>query len=179
MSTDPKQELGPEFIESFRVGDEHAFDRVFRMYFAALSLYANKFVKNAETAEDIVQDCFVSLWQKRSNLQSVQSIASYLYRAVHNKAIDYLERHKRKSVNRPSEMSEDPVEEAIISAEVMRHILHVMHDLPQRMQQVLRMYYLEEKSYAQIGEEIGIDAETVRTHRYRGIQFIRKIIIPG
>jgi RNA polymerase sigma factor (sigma-70 family) len=77
------------------------------------------------------------------------------------------------------EFSARTIEQEIIAAETMQRILQVIQHLPLRMQQVLKMYYLEEKSYLEIGKEIGIDPETVRSHRFRAIQFVRKTIIPG
>lgn len=171
------QGLGPDFLNAFRSGDEHAFDRVFRAYFGPLSFYANRYVNDEKLAEDIVQDCFVELWQRRKKLEHIESVNSYLYRCVYNHCVSLLKKSKRKWI--VEEIPVEPVETYIIEGEILAQILKVVDHLPERMQQVLRMYYLEEKSYVEIGRVIGIDPETVRSHRYRAIQLARKIIITG
>ncbi|MEP7375280.1 MAG: sigma-70 family RNA polymerase sigma factor [Chitinophagaceae bacterium] len=172
------QGLGPDFILAFRAGEEHAFDKVFRVFFGPLSFYANQYVKDEKLAEDLVQDCFVELWQRRKKLDHIESIKSYLYRCVYNHCVSALKKNNRKLVVM-DELPVEPVESHIVAAETLAQILKVIDHLPQRMQQVLRMYYLEEKSFIEIGREIGIDPETARSHRYRAIQFVRKTIIPG
>jgi len=162
---------------SFRKGEEQAFDQLFRAYFIALSFFAFRLVKDQQRAEDIVQDCFVELWQKRKSLVHVNSIKSYLYRCIHNHCVNELNR--KKPVPGQTEIPARTIEQEIIAAETLARILQVIQHLPERMQQVLKMYYLEEKSYLEIGKEIGIDPETVRSHRFRAIQFVRKTIIPG
>ena len=171
------QGLGPDFFKAFRLGEEHAFDRVFRAYFGPLTYYANRYVHDEKLAEDIVQDCFVELWQRRKKLGHIESVNSYLYRSVYNHCASVLKKKNRKL--EVEEIPVEPVETHIIAAEILAQILVVIDHLPGRMQQVLRMYYLEEKSCVEIGREIGIDPETVRSHRYRAIQLVRKTIIPG
>lgn len=175
MPTD-LQGLGPDFITAFRSGDEWAFDQVFRAYFGPLSFYANRLLGDETLAEDIVQDCFVQLWQRRRKLGAVESVNSYLYRAVYYHCMSALKKKNRKAA--VEDLPVEPGETQVVEAEILAQILRVMDHLPDRMQQVLRMYYLQEKSYAEIGREIGIDPETVRSHRYRAIQLLRKTIIP-
>ena len=160
---------------SFRRGEEEAFDQLFRAYFPSLSFFAYRLIRDQQKAEDIVQDCFVELWQRRNALVHVNSIKSYLYRCIHNHSVTELNRRHPKPQR--IEISAKTIEEEIIAAETLSRILQVIAHLPERMQQVLKMYYLEEKSYMEIGKEIGIDPETVRSHRFRAIQFVRKTII--
>jgi RNA polymerase sigma-70 factor (ECF subfamily) len=171
------QGWGPEFFDAFRKGEEQAFDRLFRAFYAPLTFFAFKYVRDESVAEDIVQDCFAKLWQRRKKLAKVDAIHSYLYRCVYNLCIDWQQKKKKHSLIAPLPESFDPAD--IVESETLARIIQVIDHLPQRMKQVVRMHYLENQSLEEIGRVIGIEAETVRSHRYRAIQFIRKTIITG
>lgn len=169
------QGWGPDFFDAFRNGEEQAFDRVFRAYHGPLTFFAFKYVRDEKQAEDIVQDCFAELWERRHKLSAVQSIRSYLYRCVYNHCSKFLDKISQKRA-RPA-IPAEPEQTNIIESEIMMQILQVIEHLPSRMKLVLQMHYLEDKSLEEIGRAIGIDSETARSHRYRAIQLIRKTII--
>jgi RNA polymerase sigma-70 factor (ECF subfamily) len=168
------QGFGPDFINDFRKGEERAFDKVFRTYLGPLTFYACEFVKDEKAAEDIVQDCFEQLWQRRKKLDHIRSINSYLYRCVFNQSYTYTK--KRKGNLELFDVPDELIERKIAVAETMVQVQLVMGSLPERMKQVVQLYYLEEKSLAEIGDALGIDPDTVRSHRYRAIQLLRKTI---
>lgn len=170
-----RQGWNEDFFDAFRNGEEQAFDRVFRAYHGPLTFYAFRFLHDENLAEDIVQDCFTELWERRKKLSQVQSINSYLYRCVYNHCAKMVQQLKLKTPlpAEPAATHEPPV----IESEILFHILQVIEHLPPRLKQVLRMHYLEEKSLKEIGAEIGIGSESARVYRYEAIQLIRKTII--
>lgn len=168
---------GPAFFDAFRSGEEHAFDRLFRAYHGPLTFYASRFTHDEEQAEDIVQDCFVELWARRGKLSGVQSIQSYLYRCVYNHCARWVE--KKIRAEKAIHLLPEPEANQIIESELMASIQQAIDNLPERMKQVVQMHYLEDKSLKEIGQEIGIDPETARSHRYRAIQLLKKTIIPS
>jgi RNA polymerase sigma-70 factor (ECF subfamily) len=172
-----------EFIKSLHKGEEQAFDRLFREYFASLTYFAFQLIHNEKEAEDIVQDCFVALWNRRSSIDHIESIKSYLYTSIRYRCINYLK--KTRSVSGPDKISDELVDESadmeslIITAETANEIYRLIELLPPRMQQVVRLYFMEGKSYQEIGALLNTDPETVRNQRFKALQFIRKTIIPG
>ena len=135
-------------------------------------------MKDENLSEDLVQDCFVELWRRRKKLQNVMSIRSYLYRMVYNRIVDYAKANKLKMtpLNYEPELLDILDDNRVIESEALAGIMQVIDTLPNRMKAVLQMYFLEEKSLDEIGAEIGIDPETVRSHRYRAIQLVRKTL---
>lgn len=170
-------------LHAFRKGEEIAFDYFFRQYFSSLSLFAYKLINDEQESEDIVQDCFVQLWKKRKSLQHIDAVKSYLYTAVKNRCMDAI--RKRKSLSASSGISEwiadgEPnVEALVVMAETVREIQLLIDLLPPRMQQVFKLYYLEGKTYQEIGQMMETDPETVRNQRFKALQVIRKTFIPG
>jgi RNA polymerase sigma-70 factor (ECF subfamily) len=171
--------LSEDIVLAFRNGEISAFDQVFRHFFAPLAFYAFRLINDKEIAEDMVQDCFVDLWNRRHRLSHIGSIRSYLFRSVHNKVVSYIRKNKKRFGYHGEDAVAPAIDTLIVEAEVMAEILRQVNNLPGRMQEVLRLYYLEQKSYEEISDIIGISPETVRSHRYRAIQLLRKTIIAG
>lgn len=69
-------------------------EHLFRQYYKILRAYAFRLVNDLDAAEDIVQDVFVALWNKRADLHEDGTIKSYLFRAVYNKSLNYLNSKK-------------------------------------------------------------------------------------
>lgn len=164
-----------EFFDAFRRGEEIAFDWIFRHYHGPLTYYAFEFVGDRAIAKDMVQDCFVKLWQHRRRCAHINDIRAYLYTSVRHCCIDWL-KSRKKEIPLPAPESYE-TDSAYLESEVLARVQQAIELLPQRMKQVVTMYYLEDKSLEEIGLVIGIDPETARSHRYRGIQFIKKTII--
>ena len=70
--------------------DQKAFEELFEIIYQQLYRFAYHFTKNKEQAEEIVSDVFFNIWQKRKNLYQVNNIHFYLYTAVKNQSINYL-----------------------------------------------------------------------------------------
>lgn len=170
-------------LHAFKRGEEIAFDYFFRLYFSPLCLFAFKLLHDEQECEDVVQDCFVNLWKKRKSLQHVDALRSYLYTAVRNRCLDCIKHRKNLHENNfAGELVADEtpnIESLVVMAETIKEILLLIEQLPPRMQQVFKLYYLEGKSYQEIGQLMETDPETVRNQRFKALQLIRKTFIPG
>jgi RNA polymerase sigma-70 factor (family 1) len=75
-------------IECLKNGDEKAYVYLLDTYHHKLCVYANSLIKNSYSAEDIVQNVFIRVWELRSRLNPNLSIKSFLYKSVYNEFID-------------------------------------------------------------------------------------------
>ncbi len=167
----------PLFLNSFQHGEEAAFDCLYRELFPSLTYFANRIVLDADTAEDIVQDCFVLLWKRRDRLSHITAIKSYLYTSVRNQCLKHLERQQRK-VKVTKQASEEPsFEETVIAAETARELYQLIDLLSPALQQIIRLYYLEGKSNKEIATQLNIEPDTVIRQRLRAVIALRKIKI--
>lgn len=164
----------PLFLTSFQQGEEAAFDCLFREYFTALTYFANRYLSDAQAAEDIVQECFVILWQRRHRLQHVSFIKSYLYTTVRNQCLKQLEKNRRQqlTINPPTE--EQSFEETLIASETAKHLYQLIDTLSPALQKIIRLYYLEGKSNHEIAQLLHIEPDTVIRQRLRAILALRK-----
>src|SRR5574344_1991859 len=76
--------------DQFHIAQIQQFKEQFLKHYVSLCMFALRYVNNTEVCQDIVQDSFLVLWEKRENIDLNSSIKPLLYKTVHNKAIDYL-----------------------------------------------------------------------------------------
>lgn len=168
---------GSQLSDSAWNWNETAFDSLFRELFAPLTFFAVKLVKEPFIAEDLVQDCFVRLWEKREEMGQVNSPKSYLYTMVRNACLKHLGRGKI-STGEPGEAISDPdpiIEKSMIAAETARELYQFISSLSPALQQVVRLYYLEGMTNRKIAATLNIEPGTVTRQRLRAIMALRKM----
>jgi len=74
-------------FEKIKKGDKKAFEALFHRYYGILCQHAAHFIKNEAEAEEIVQELFVRIWEKREKIQIDTSLKNYLFRAVKNQSL--------------------------------------------------------------------------------------------
>jgi len=80
-----------EIISEIKKGNRQVFESLFREYYSALCAYSKLVVKRNDIAEDIVQELFYKIWNKKNSLNITTSLKSYIYRSVYNNSIDYIQ----------------------------------------------------------------------------------------
>src|ERR1700752_426290 len=81
-------------ITKLTQGDERAFEALFKLYYARLTLFSNRFVNDLSIAEEIVADVFELLWEKGHEVAFSSSVSSYLFKMVQNRSLNYLKHEK-------------------------------------------------------------------------------------
>lgn len=92
MGTNWDKNEEDKVFDALRQNDETVFEELFRRYWPRLYSYSLRFTKDDEAARDIIQDCFVKLWEKRHSLSSV-SFRSLIFTMVRNACLNYV-KHK-------------------------------------------------------------------------------------
>ena len=155
------------------------FEKLFRQYYQVLCIYAVKFVHDADTAEEIVQDLFYVLWEKRAELQINTSVKSYLYSAVHNRCLKYINHKKVETryqhfyLNNKAEISEEP-ENGQEVMEVHRIVNNTLEALPERCSEIFRLNRFEGLKYYEIAEKLAISIKTVEANMGKALKALRK-----
>lgn len=160
-------------------GDEKAFAEVFNRYYDLVFSTALQYCKIPTLAEDVVQQVFMVLWDKRSMLNEVENGIGWLWTITRNQAISILKRESRKEsyITYAKEFFSSEQETPLQQLELRQNrslIDSIINDLSPRQQQVFRMSRYEGATYAQIGELLGISAETVKEHVAKALKAIRQ-----
>jgi RNA polymerase sigma-70 factor, ECF subfamily len=161
------------------LGDLNACEMLFRQYYQMLCNYSLKFVNDPDVAEEIVQDLFYTLWEKRMELQISTSVKSYLFSAVHNRCLKFIEhrnveqRYRSYYLQHESEIDSEPYDSANVSE--MQQIIHQTLDaLPERCGKIFRLNRFEGLKYHEIAAKLSISVKTVEANMGRALKMLRK-----
>jgi RNA polymerase sigma-70 factor (ECF subfamily) len=167
-------------------GTDDSFEYLFFKYYAELCRYANTMVKNKSEAEEIIQDTFVKLWERRSEITIETSIKSYLYKSVHNQCLNYFDRCKVRDEYSTNYLLENkdmisPVSPEypianLLSRELDGLINKAISDLPEQCRNVFVSVRRKEMSYSEAAESLGISVNTVKTQLQRAVAKLREAL---
>jgi RNA polymerase sigma-70 factor (family 1) len=163
-------------------GDEAGFTTLFNQFYAQLTLYAYRITDDQAAAEDIIEDAFVNLWNKRDSILGIRSLKSYLYTAARNGCISWIRKNKRENaryciISSTKEEFERTALESMIYSETMGKIYAAMDKLPPQCKKVFIKHYVEGKKISEIAIELKISIGTVKSHKVRGIDLLQKALL--
>lgn len=163
-------------INKLENGDPEGLKHLFELYYKRLCLFAMNYIDSYTVCEDIVQECFIKLWDTRSSRVFTGSIYSYLFASVRNNSLQYL-KVNNKHIYEEFENHTDMVYEADLSEEELeekkRKIYEEIEKLPPRCKAVFELVVLENKKYKDAAEELGISTNTVKTQLSKAIKILK------
>lgn len=173
---------GQFLIYDLQNGDEACFTSIFNQFYAQLVLYAYRITNDQVAAEDIIENAFISLWNKRNSLSEIRSLKSYLYTIARNGCLSWIRKNKReksryKIISSFEEGFERTALENMIYSETMSMIYAAVDKLPPQCRKVFILHYIEGKKISEIAEVLKISIGTVKTHKVRGIDLLQKSLL--
>lgn len=157
-----------ELLDRIAVGDESAFRQVYGSFYKRLFQFAFAIVKTRESAEEIVEDVFVRIWQQRASMPSIHNLRVYLYTATKNGSLNYLSKKARESITEPFDhIHIEPggagvtPEEILITTEMYRKLQEAVEALPPRCKMIFRLVREDGLRYKEIAEILNISVNTI------------------
>lgn len=176
MITSSNTDRDRQLFDRLRNGDEKALKELVDIYYAPLCLYSAQFTEDEQESEDIVQDLFVRIWEKRLTEQ-ITNLKMYLFVSVRNMSIAFVRKHH---INEQiddlepetlSEWDDDFSEEAL--AEKRRQLEESLKKLSPKEYEVLIRIVVDQKKYREAAEEIGVSVNTVKILLRRAMKKLR------
>lgn len=158
--------------------DRSTFEILFRSHFTGLCFFAQKYVKDFDASKEIVQDAFLSLWEKRETIDMDRSVKSYLTMIIHNKCTNYL-RDNRKfdqyilNIENLLEVPEYEGADSMVENELKIKIDTAIQELPEKCREVFMMNRYENLKYQEIADKLQISVKTVETQMSKALQHMR------
>lgn len=165
-----------QFKTLLRNGQPEAFKEIYRILFPRLKGYCRLFVRNENEVQDIIQECFLTLWEKRSEIDPEKSVESYLFVILRNRCLNYLKELKSKAENINLEKVEvaelqylyqldfTEKEEISLEEQLIVSFKEAVESLPSKMRQIFIKCKIEGKKQKDVAKELGISIKTIEKH---------------
>lgn len=166
-------------FQAFKSGDINGFNYFFNLYYKRLCYFACSITKDEPAAEEIADDAFLKLWHRHHFFESENKIKAFLYKVVRNASLTYLRNCKTQAtyqsdLNYLAEKSEPCIQSDIIRAETINLIYQSLDILPEKSLKVFKLFYLENKSYEEIVDELKLSVNSVRNHKMRALNLLKR-----
>lgn len=156
--------------------DLKEFEKVFRKYYDPLCRYAYSIVRDADEAEEIVQEFFYTFWLNRNRIAIRLSLKSYLYRSIRNSALRYLQHKNIEDQYRIQEYALNHVEspEQVMQGNEMAGIIDkILKGLPERTRQIFLLNRINGLKYKEIADLLKISIKTVEADMGKALLELR------
>lgn len=158
--------------------DQKALAEIMNTYQGRLFNVVNKIVADEDAANDIVQDVFITFYEKGETFESRSSIYTWLYRIATNKSIDHVRKITRERKNQKKLHHLDNVTAKSHDENIHHKMIvgNALKELDETFRTPLMLAEYENMSYAEIAEELGIEVNTVRTRIFRARKKLLSIL---
>lgn len=174
-----------ELFDQIKLGDQNALECLFSIYFPRLNNFAKNVVKDDVISQDIVQDVFVKVWEKRAEIETI-NLEAFLFRLVRNRCIDYIKRlkvvnnrmqeiqisSKYEELYRIDFIGDEPY--VLIEKELKLKIEQTIETLPDRCREVFVLSRINGLKNREIAEKLDISIKNVERHLSRAMQSFKE-----
>ncbi|MGH2568014.1 MAG: RNA polymerase sigma factor [Bacteroidota bacterium] len=170
-----------QLIEQAKEGSHDAFRILVERHMKQAYNLAYGFLNDHDEAEDAAQESFVRVYQSLSSFRAEAEFSTWLYRIVHNVALNRLRQRKTRSVRRveldhPLADSAASDSVSLEEKETRLHVERALHELPTLQRSVVLLRHIEGLSTRQVGEILGCTVGTVKTHLHRGLNKMKRLL---
>ncbi len=162
---------------------EAAFEVVFNLYYPRLVYFAKEYVP-VDDAENLVQDAFISMWDKKPKFNKESQLQSYLYTNVKNNCLMYLRHEKvkkkykeEKAIQKQNQVYTEALgyidTSDVAFQEIEKIIEKTLQELPPRCREVFVMSRLEGKKNKEVAEKLSISQKSVEAQITKALKIFR------
>jgi RNA polymerase sigma-70 factor (ECF subfamily) len=157
-----------------QAGQVKAFEVMFDRHGSAAYSLAYRVCRRQATAEDVVQEAFLSLWRSRARYDPARgSVRSWVLRVVHNRAIDALRRAPAPAAELTAEHEppgSDDTEAIVVDRDSARTVRQALHALPADQRQAIELAFFGGLTHGEIAARLALPAGTVKGRIRLGMQ---------
>jgi RNA polymerase sigma-70 factor (ECF subfamily) len=167
-----------QIMQRMKDKDPAAFNEMYDKLYRKLFLFAKSLIGNTEEARDIVSESFIKLWAQKNTFSNMGHLQVYFYTVIKNSCIDYLRKDKLRTklenqLIQSGALHENVIERKYQEAELVQILYERINNLPERMQQVFKLTYLEGYSRAEVAQMLNLSENTIRNTNAAAMKALR------
>ncbi|MEJ2880292.1 RNA polymerase sigma factor [Pedobacter sp. GR22-6] len=168
----------PELLSLMREDSERAFSCLVERYSAVLTRHVTRRIKSEEDAMEILQDVFLSLWNKRFSIAVEESVYPYLFKAVKYETIDWMIKAEKQVARAQlllleAEPYEFPAEDVLIAQELNELLYAEVNKMPATMKTIFYMSRENSLSVKEIANALSLSEQTVKNNLSSALKRLR------
>lgn len=165
-------------LEAVRQGRKPALQKIFDLHYAEVCRAIYKLVPDVSLMEDLAQEVFIRFWEKREQIEVLESIGGYLHRMAVNEALAHLRRRRffddvSEAVHLPAAAA-DHAETTLLHQDLSFRLDAALNALPPRCRMVFLLSRFEEMSYREIADKMDISMKTVENQMGKALKLLRE-----
>nr|WP_262894940.1 RNA polymerase sigma-70 factor [Hymenobacter negativus] len=156
-------------------GDERAFDALFRHYSALVYRFSYGYLKSRTDAEEIVQECFLKIWEKREQLRDDVPLKAYLFTTAHNAILNQLRRQQQRNrfQTYTAGLAPGQVGNEVEFSELESLYQAALEQLPPKRREIFILSRQQGLSYPEIAQQLNLSVKTVEAQMTQALKFLR------
>jgi len=168
-------------VELLKQGKDKAFDELYFRYRDSLVRFVYVRMKSVPISEEIVQEVFTSIWERRKTLVIQKTFAAYIYTSVRYMTLDYIKSHtvtdqyiqEILDKNTVSYTSHNATEDSIYYEELQKAVDEAAMLLPKKSKEVFILSRVKHYTNKEIADELNVSIDTVKYHITYALKFMR------
>ncbi|WP_276380257.1 RNA polymerase sigma-70 factor [Flavobacterium sp. H4147] len=168
-------------VELLKQGKDKAFDELYFRYRDSLVRFVYVRMKSVPISEEIVQEVFTSIWERRKTLVIQKTFAAYIYTSVRYMTLDYIKSHtvtdqyiqEVLDKNTVSYTSHNATEDSIYYEELQKAVDKAAMLLPKKSKEVFILSRVKQYTNKEIADELNVSIDTVKYHITYALKFMR------
>ncbi|MDR0737917.1 MAG: RNA polymerase sigma-70 factor [Prevotellaceae bacterium] len=167
-----------QYVEKLAQDDHESFRWLFMRYFPKLKIFITGFVKSEAVAEELSQDIFVKIWEKRKTLTAIQSFNAYIYRMAKNVVLNYFQHEyiKKRYIGQLSSDSAISADELFQAKETELLIQLTVAKMPVQRKKVFELSRKSQLKNEEIAQKLHLSKKTVENHLNLALREIREVL---
>ena len=174
---------------NLKLGNPDAFKKLFRILYPRLKGYCKLFIHNENEIEDIIQESFITLWEKREEIKTEKSVESFVFVIVRNRCLNVLKKQKLREddiildnlnfseLQYLYQLDFTEKEEKSMEEMLIKSFQSAVEGLPVKMKEVFTKCKIEGRKQKEVAVELGISLKMVEKHISKAKQQIREKLI--
>ncbi len=160
-------------------GQKSAYQELFERYAPRIYKFSHAYLKNKTDSEELVQEVFLKIWEKREMLDHSKNIKSFVFKIAVNTIYDFI---RRKNIENAfsnftkanSELESDNTWQSVIFEDMKQNLQNFVEQLPIQQQKVFHLSKTEGLSNDEIAKKLNLSKRTVENHLYRAISLLKE-----